>query len=1011
MKRFSVLCLMVLFCTSVFADFPIYQGNTKDYGCDITYNSADKEYFIVWLESYSSQMKRLLAKRVSENGQAGTLSTISEYAEGLPSIAYNSQQNEYLVVFVSGIAPDLAIYGQRLSSAGAKIGGTTQLIPNANNPKILYNSKAGNFLLIGEIKPPDNLRPGYNYTQLFSRKIGADGQPLNPIQTIYNSYPTSFVYSDAIDYSIAYAPVVSTETPQGRYLIAYGGPGSTMMLDSDGKAMITLTNPQSGTTYPSIPFQQSKIGISEGWDVAFGYWDEKPAFLIVWVDRDNNMSWQGNQWTGIWCGLLDAVKIDYLTTDVVSTVTFPISKIWSHWAYSSYAVTWNPVVEYSSVAKKFMVAWRETPGTDPQNDTQVNHIRGNAMGSDGWNGVTIPANIIISATSGTEDPYQPALAVSSMSPKALVVWEDRRNFNSNDFDIYANLLETTASNNTQAGSDINVDLGEGVDITFDDIKSPGNTTLSKKTTGTPPPGGFQIVPIGSPVYYDIETTATFTGNIKICIQYIDAGLTPAQEAALKLLVYENPPGSWKDITTSLNTSTNTICGTVTHLSEFATMFTSGSSDIDINPTSLAATANAGGSAAKLLSITNSGDTDLIFEISGTKWQKMPGAARDIGVGDDGEAWFIGMNKNENGYDIFRWTGTDWELKPGGAMTVDVGSQNHIVVVNETHGIYQWNISDWRPLSGKARDVSIASDGTMWAIGTNKVFGGYEILKWNGTSWDLMPGGAVKIGVGSQNHIWCVNEFSLIYHWNGSDWDLILGVGSDLSVGSDGSVWVVSTIATTGGNEIFRWNGVEWKKLPGGAVAISVGSADHIWNVNAAGEVFRWNNNVSGLPPWMTINPLTGVVSAGGTGEIMVTFNARTLTPGTYNSDLFITSNDPDESVIQAPVTFEVLPASSVENSPINIPIEFVLRQNYPNPFNPNTEIKYQIAEKGQVELSVYNLLGAHIRTLMNETKEIGYYSVYWDGRDESGVTVPGGIYLYRLKTKRNNQIKKMILLK
>ncbi|MDW7681736.1 MAG: tectonin domain-containing protein, partial [bacterium] len=585
------------------------------------------------------------------------------------------------------------------------------------------------------------------------------------------------------------------------------------------------------------------------------------VFLIVWADRDNNMTWQGMQWTGIWGGLLDAAKIHYLTTESADNETFPISKIWSHWAYSIYAATWNPVVEYSPVAHKFMVAWRETPGPEPQNDTQVNHIRGNSMGSAEFTG-SVPDNIILSATNGTEDPFHPALAVSSTSPKAFVVWEDRRNFNANDFDIYGNLLETTVSNNTPTGADVNVDLGSGVKATFDNVTSPGNTTLVTTSNGTPPPGGFQIIPSGSPVYYNIETTATFTGNIEICITYNDAGLTPAQEAGLRLEVYENPPGQWKDITTLLNTTTNVICGSVNHLSEFAIMFTSGAPDIAVTPPSVAASVGQGGSTVESLAISNSGDVDLHFNISGNKWEKMPGAARDIGVGADGAAWIIGMNKNDNGYDIYRWNGADWDAVPGGAMTIDVGSQSQVVVVNETNDLYKWDGTDWYPLSGKALQVSISSNGTMWAVGTNKIFGGYEILKWNGNDWDLMPGGAVKISVGSQNHIWCINEFSMVYRWNGSDWDLFPGIASDIGVGSDGSVWAVGTIASPGGYKIFKWNGADWDKQYGGAVAVSVGSVDHIWNVSDSGEIFRWNNSGADLPEWLTVSPLTGTVSSG-----------------------------------------------------------------------------------------------------------------------------------------------------
>ena len=56
----------------------------------------------------------------------------------------------------------------------------------------------------------------------------------------------------------------------------------------------------------------------------------------------------------------------------------------------------------------------------------------------------------------------------------------------------------------------------------------------------------------------------------------------------------------------------------------------------------------------------------------------------------------------------------------------------------------------------------------------------------------------------------------------------------------------------------------------------------------------------------------------------------------------------------------------------------------PNPFNPSTTIGYQLPESGQVHLSVYNLLGQEVRTLVSGTLEAGYYTLDWDGRDDFG---------------------------
>ncbi|MEJ2104623.1 MAG: FlgD immunoglobulin-like domain containing protein [Ignavibacteriaceae bacterium] len=90
---------------------------------------------------------------------------------------------------------------------------------------------------------------------------------------------------------------------------------------------------------------------------------------------------------------------------------------------------------------------------------------------------------------------------------------------------------------------------------------------------------------------------------------------------------------------------------------------------------------------------------------------------------------------------------------------------------------------------------------------------------------------------------------------------------------------------------------------------------------------------------------------------------------------------------------------------------FHLFQNYPNPFNPSTIIAYQLASESEVSLTVYNLAGQEIRTLVNERQSAGPQQVVWDGKDLHGNQVASGIYLYRLKTENNIQTRKMILMK
>ena len=79
-----------------------------------------------------------------------------------------------------------------------------------------------------------------------------------------------------------------------------------------------------------------------------------------------------------------------------------------------------------------------------------------------------------------------------------------------------------------------------------------------------------------------------------------------------------------------------------------------------------------------------------------------------------------------------------------------------------------------------------------------------------------------------------------------------------------------------------------------------------------------------------------------------------------------------------------------------VPNEYALQQNYPNPFNPETNIGYSIKEENQVSLSVYNLLGQRVRTLVSGHLEAGVYNAIWKGRHDNGQLLPSGVYIYEL---------------
>ena len=151
---------------------------------------------------------------------------------------------------------------------------------------------------------------------------------------------------------------------------------------------------------------------------------------------------------------------------------------------------------------------------------------------------------------------------------------------------------------------------------------------------------------------------------------------------------------------------------------------------------------------------------------------------------------------------------------------------------------------------------------------------------------------------------------------------------------------------------------------------------------------------------------------------------------TYCSQL-ITDSEPSNDEVAKDVADcinngVILPSGTIPSSTPNIaykggreqaiqasglPQEFSLGQNYPNPFNPDCEIRYALPADAEVTLSIYNVLGQKVRTLVEEHQASGQKTVSWDGTDERGNKAASGIYFYRIKAGEFEDTKKMILMK
>jgi hypothetical protein len=103
--------------------------------------------------------------------------------------------------------------------------------------------------------------------------------------------------------------------------------------------------------------------------------------------------------------------------------------------------------------------------------------------------------------------------------------------------------------------------------------------------------------------------------------------------------------------------------------------------------------------------------------------------------------------------------------------------------------------------------------------------------------------------------------------------------------------------------------------------------------------------------------------------------------------------------------------TSVKEITSEMPTSFSLEQNYPNPFNSETMISYQLSKSDDVILKIYNIIGQEIRSLVDERQQVGYYTIRWDGRDDSGDQVSSGLYFYTFIVSEFTQTKKALLIR
>ncbi len=160
--------------------------------------------------------------------------------------------------------------------------------------------------------------------------------------------------------------------------------------------------------------------------------------------------------------------------------------------------------------------------------------------------------------------------------------------------------------------------------------------------------------------------------------------------------------------------------------------------------------------------------------------------------------------------------------------------------------------------------------------------------------------------------------------------------------------------------------------------------------------------------WITVNPISGEVLPVENFEVTLHFDATEAVPdSTYTTNILIHNNSAD-SPVDIPVTLHVT-SFGVEDPNPQVPGVFALRHNYPNPLNPSTTISYTLPKSTKVSLSIYNIKGQLVETLVDEVQQAGNYSIVWNVHEKSGIS--SGIYFYRITAGDFTDTKKCVILK
>lgn len=402
----------------------------------------------------------------------------------------------------------------------------------------------------------------------------------------------------------------------------------------------------------------------------------------------------------------------------------------------------------------------------------------------------------------------------------------------------------------------------------------------------------------------------------------------------------------------------------------------------------------------------------------------------VGIANDGTKWIGTYDQGLASFDGLKWTVYDTSNSeiPSNYISSLAIDDEGIVWIGSGE-LYRppgrlaafdgssWTVYDSSNSNStfiSVSDITIDWDDTKW-IGTFD----QGIVRFDGANWtgyntsnsDIPNNRISSIELNGKGGAW-IGAGDLLLYFDGSQFtqyaDTIMGVHfheiPSIAIDLDGVVWLSAQCyaATFGGGpgNLVSFDGVNWaaysdsnSALPSKRVSsVTIDNNNGKWIGTGAGLAFfddtNWviyDTSNSGLPQ----NWINSISIDGNGNKWMGTYGGGLAV---FNEGGIVVGTDEEQE-------------NQLQSS------KFSLQQNHPNPFNPITTISYDLPELTDVNLTIFDVKGRKVATLLNTPRDAGTHKVQWNGLDDRGKQVSTGVYLARLQAGDFSKTIKMVYLK